>query len=251
VPYDVVKTVRGRSYRYRVESVRDTATGRMKARWTYLGRAEGTASDAVSPRVSSRERVLAALERLLENRSYGEITAQAVAVEAGVAHGTFYRHFAHKNEALTAAVAAVGERVDRYAAELEAPVDTLAIERERVRRWLAAVFEAKTARPGLVRAWLAFTSENPEAAAQRVQRRAQAVARVLGYVERLIAAGLCDATDARVVAHGVRVLIEGTFAEHRVPAEGSTSEDIARTIAATQRLLFGEPGAVARRRSRT
>ncbi len=250
MPYDVVKTVRGRSYRYRVESVRDPETGRMKARWTYLGRAEG-GRDEAPPRTSSRERLLAALERLLETRSYGEVTAQAVAVEAGVAHGTFYRHFAHKNEALSAAVAAVGERVDRYAAELEAPVETLATERERVRRWLAAIFEAKATRPGLVRAWLAFTSGDPAAAAHRAQRREAAAARLLGYVERLIAAGLCDAPDARVVAHGVRVLIEGTYSESGGPPDDAARADLARTITAAQRLIFGEPGAAARRRSRT
>jgi AcrR family transcriptional regulator len=248
VAYDVVKTVRGRSYRYHVESVRDTETGRLKARWTYLGRADDAPHPA-PPRPSSRARLLAALESLLETRSYGEITAQAVAVEAGVAHGTFYRHFAHKNDALTAAVAAVVERIDRFAAALDAPVETLATERERVHRWLAAIFEVKAARPGLVRAWLAFTSENPDAVEQRARRRAANAARMLRYVERLIAAGLCDASDARIVAHGIRVLIEGTFSEHAPRPDDAAREDRERTIAAAQRLLFGEPGAGARRRS--
>src|SRR5579875_1893773 len=105
--YEVTKRIAGRAYRYRVESVRDPETGKRRSRWTYLGRAEGAAAAAPAParrRGDARERLLDALERLLEARDLAGVTADAVAAEAGLAHGTFYRHFRDKRDAFKAAL---------------------------------------------------------------------------------------------------------------------------------------------------
>ncbi len=68
VAYEVIKRVSGRAYRYRVESYRDPETRRVRGKWTYLGRVEGegTLSPERKARPSSRDRLLDAVERLLE-----------------------------------------------------------------------------------------------------------------------------------------------------------------------------------------
>src|ERR1700740_3641603 len=103
--YEVTKTIRGRAYRYRVESVRDSETGKRRNQWTYIGRAEGTATRPPAKRQSNaRKSLLDALERLLATHEFGDITAGMIASKATLAHGTFYRHFRHKREAFLAAL---------------------------------------------------------------------------------------------------------------------------------------------------
>ena len=90
--YEVTKLVNGRPYRYRVRSERDPATGKTRNRWTYLGRVDaGRGPATLKPRPNAREALLDALERLLDRSEPGDVTAAAVSVEAGLAHGTFYR----------------------------------------------------------------------------------------------------------------------------------------------------------------
>ena len=93
--YEVIKRVSGRAYRYRVESYRDPETRRVRGKWTYLGRVEGegTLSPERKARPSSRDRLLDAVERLLETNELSAISTGMVASEAGLAYGTFYRHF--------------------------------------------------------------------------------------------------------------------------------------------------------------
>jgi len=93
--YEVIKRVSGRAYRYRVESFRDPETKRVRGKWTYIGRVEGegTLSPERKARPSSRDRLLDALERLLENHDLALLSTGMVASEAGLAYGTFYRYF--------------------------------------------------------------------------------------------------------------------------------------------------------------
>src|SRR5579872_5725293 len=99
--YEVVKTVKGRRYRYRVESYRDEG-GKPRGKWTYLGPADGPADaqPAGSRSEQTKRRLLDALERLLEREEYARLTAAAVSKEAGLGHGTFYLHFRDVREAL-------------------------------------------------------------------------------------------------------------------------------------------------------
>jgi len=154
-----------------------------------------------------------ALGRLLERVDYSEVTAGAVAAEAGLAHGTFYRYFKDTQDALRAAVEQVREAVDRTALVADRPVGTLAEERERVRRWAEAAMRAPVDRPGLVRAWLAVSERDPAMAARKNERRLQTQAELSGYIERLIAAGLTRVPDAAGLASALLSLVHGTVRE--------------------------------------
>src|SRR6185312_10108320 len=101
--YEVTKLVNGRPYRYRVRSERDSVTGKTRNRWTYLGRGEAGAAPAPArPRPNARDALLDALERLLDRHDPRDVTAGAVSVEAGLAHGTFYRYFRNRDDAIRA-----------------------------------------------------------------------------------------------------------------------------------------------------
>ncbi len=76
--YEVTKLVNGRPYRYRVRSERDPDTGKVRNRWTYLGRGDATGPAPVAkPRPNARAALLDALERLLDRSDPADVTAAA------------------------------------------------------------------------------------------------------------------------------------------------------------------------------
>jgi AcrR family transcriptional regulator len=94
-------------------------------------------------RRGTRERIIAALLQLLEQRDLGFVTIDVIARAAGVSHATFYRYFDDKNAALTAVVSSVAGEMLTPVFSLDEPISSVEGERERVARWvhhLAAVF---------------------------------------------------------------------------------------------------------------
>ncbi|MGH7756575.1 MAG: TetR/AcrR family transcriptional regulator, partial [Vulcanimicrobiaceae bacterium] len=127
MPRDVVKTIRGRAYRYRVESYRDPATGKTRGRWTYLGKVAaddgaGTVAGTRRDAGKTRAALLDATERLLGVIDLGKLTAAGIATEAGLGHGTFYRHFRNKGEAVRTAIERYRAGVDRERPSFEEPL---------------------------------------------------------------------------------------------------------------------------------
>src|SRR5437764_9860430 len=78
--------------------------------------------------VSTRERLLAAAQELIEEGGYGAASVAAIAERAGVAAGTLYRHFESKEERfveLFRSVCAREERAMRAAARNSSPDGTV------------------------------------------------------------------------------------------------------------------------------
>src|ERR1700739_318471 len=97
--YEVVKTIRGRKYRYVVESYRDVETGKVRNKWRYLGKAEGEQPPVRrARRDDARVKLLDAAERLLDREAWSDITVRHIAAEAGVAEATFYRYFQSRSD---------------------------------------------------------------------------------------------------------------------------------------------------------
>ncbi len=195
--YEVIKRVSGRAYRYRVESYRDPVTRRVRGKWTYLGRVEGegTLSAERQARPSSRSRLLDAVGRLLERHELATISTGMVASEAGLAYGTFYRHFrdlAHVvRDAMireTANLERIGERFD------EDPGDRPA-ECEKLTTWARESIATALHRPGLFRAWLVTSNHDPAVVAERGRQSEANVERMTRYLDRLHAAGLTASTQ--------------------------------------------------------
>src|SRR5581483_8014914 len=80
---------------------------------------------------STRERLLAAAQELIEQGGYGAASVIAIADRAGVAAGTLYRHFASKEELFVDVFRAVCAREERAmrAAAAELPADGPAVRR--------------------------------------------------------------------------------------------------------------------------
>ena len=111
--YEVTKRIKGRDYRYRVESARDPESGRAGTRWIYLGKLENGALVAPVRSVSRRvthDEIVAVTAKLLESRDASRVTVSVIAHHAGISPGTFYRHFDDRDAAFSAALTALCEQ---------------------------------------------------------------------------------------------------------------------------------------------
>jgi AcrR family transcriptional regulator len=225
--YEVIKRVSGRAYRYRVESFRDPETRRVRGRWTYLGRVDP--ADAGVPerpaKLSSRDRLLDAVGRLLETTDAEALSAGSIAREAGVAYGTFYRYFTDRGHAVREALLRNGPSLGDVSAVFGQTAATPASERERVATWVRDAAETARRRRGVMRAWHIYSNADEAVLRARSDTVDNAVATVTAYLERLRAAGVTPpwspsfaayALVALVVALGRDTALEGSVSSAKV-----------------------------------
>jgi AcrR family transcriptional regulator len=237
VAYEVIKRVSGRAYRYRVESYRDPETRRVRGKWTYLGRVEGegTLSPERKARPSSRDRLLDAVERLLETNELASISTGMVASEAGLAYGTFYRHFrdlAHVvRDAMVRETANLEKLSERFA---EPPADRATATAKLV-AWVRESIAAVLLRPGLFRAWHVTSNHDREVVAERQRLFEANVDQVATYLMRLHANGIAKSTPpfaayaiiALIGAAAREAAIEKAFSEAKHEGIISVVTDLA------------------------
>ena len=167
--YEVIKRVSGRAYRYRVESFRDPETRRVRGRWTYLGRVDPADAGLPErpPKVSSRDRLIDAVARLLADHDAESLSAGSIAREAGVAYGTFYRHFTDRahavRETLLRRAPSLGDVDGRFTGEVRSRAD----ERARISAWIRDAAESALRDRGLVRAWHVYSNADDAVVAAR------------------------------------------------------------------------------------
>jgi AcrR family transcriptional regulator len=238
--YEVTKLVNGRPYRYRVQSERDAATGKTRNRWTYLGRGDaGRVPAMAKPRPNAREALLDALERLLDRSDPGDVTAAAVSVEAGLAHGTFYRYFRNRVDAIKA----LTDRLRRArAVELglldRPPADAIAA-RAALRSWCGGLLRTRTEHHGLVRALYALAARDPEIRAALIERREGTAQRLAAWlrdlsVRSIIALPASEATGAVLFA-----MLDGIGRDAVAAGEALEEARIAAAVDLVERAVFG------------
>ena len=248
---EVIKRVGKRAYRYRVESYRDGA--KVRARWTYLGVADAAAQSAdpealaaathgVAMRATvsaegTRERLVDAFERLVEQRAFSAVTAGEIATEAGLAHGTFYRYFKNKREMLVAALARVRDALERVRPNFQAPYGDLPHERRRVRDWLRVLATIPTAR-GVIRAWFDELDRDPDLAAAHGIKLRERTAAFAAYLRALAASGSIVGTNVEALASALTTLLDATFREAIVTGrlDASSLEGVSDVF---DRAIFG------------
>jgi AcrR family transcriptional regulator len=247
VPREVVKRVGERAYRYRVESYRDAVSGKARARWTYLGKVDAVDSAATIPPAparspqGTRRRLVEALAALLEQRPYAEVTASAIATEAGAAHGTFYRHFRDKRAALDALFDDVRERIARERPSFTGDLGTLESERARVAAWVSALVRAPADRPGLFRAFHARCAVEPELARARTAARDATVRALASYLARLELAGYCSVESPEALAGAVQATLDGIKLRAVFDRAVFAESDVDGVVALIDRSIFARP----------
>lgn len=207
--YEVTKQIKGRDYRYRVESIRNPDTGRSGTRWTYLGKVED--GEVVAPaRIAAKrvthDEIIEVTAQLLETRDTSRVTVSVIAHNAGVSPGTFYRHFADREAALAAAIAFLSDRCFRALPVLDAPIGDFAHERARLNRWFeglnAAVLNGRAFR------WFLTTADHDKLllSVQKAAVRSDPSAILERYFRALDAAGLALVAAPRALADGIFTL---------------------------------------------
>jgi len=240
--YTVSKQINGRSYLYRVERRRDPETGRVRNRWTYLGRAataDGTGAVAPRPaRGSTRQRLIEATERLLE-RDDAEVTPSTIAAEAGVAHGTFYRHFRDRGAAIEALVVHLRETRGVTDEGLDDDVQTEAAARAGLRAWIVRKLSLVRDRPAFLAGFYRLAASDPKIAAFRAERRDAILAIFGAHLALLAARGFARIDDPAATARVLYTLYDGLY--RQLIFDGNPIDDDV-TCAATQaveRIVFG------------
>ncbi|MFB7509051.1 TetR family transcriptional regulator, partial [Streptomyces broussonetiae] len=100
---------------------------------------------APTSEILTAERILEATEEVLRRHGPAKATVVDVARALGVSHGSVYRHFRTK----AALREAVTKRwLDRTSQRLAGIVDSPGSPEERLRAWLAALFDAKRHKAG-------------------------------------------------------------------------------------------------------
>jgi AcrR family transcriptional regulator len=216
--HEVIKRVGARAYRYRVESYRDPETKKVRSRWTYLGRVErvgepGESRVAEKPRREARhtrDTLLDAFARIAERRPFAEITAGAVAEEAGFAHGTFYRYFRDKRALLLAAVERVRAEIERERPSFDPPYGTRETELARLRAWTDALASVPVSH-GILRAWYDALDRDPSLAGLRAARVAERTLALEGYLAGLIEARTIEVERPASLAIALTLLVDAAF----------------------------------------
>jgi AcrR family transcriptional regulator len=222
MPYEVIKRVGKRAYRYQVSAYRDPQTGKSKGRWRYLGRAGAAdTSERATRGGSTAERLLDAFARLIAERSYAATTVDAIARRAKVTHATFYRHFKNKRALFFAHVQRTRDELDPAAA-FKAGHDP-AVEHERIKGFLRRVISHPAIRSGIARAVYEMQFKDPAIGAfwLRFVREREAIWRE--YISGLNENGVGHGDDPRKLAAVLTIVAEGL--RQRVALEGPTVTD--------------------------
>jgi AcrR family transcriptional regulator len=234
--YEVVKTIRGRDYRYMVESYRDPETGKVRNKWRYLGKGQGEAPPRRRARAEeTRAKLTGALEGLLEGTPWSEITAHDIAAQAGVAPATLYRYFSSRDDVLAGAAAHANDLLDARLAELHHLARDRGSERARLRTWVIALVKDPPGSAVLVALAASGTSE--ALARDRNAQRRRAFER---YFELIAAHGYATIppADRPGLALALSLIVQAFSYRTIIGRAQLRDEEYAALASAVERLVF-------------
>jgi AcrR family transcriptional regulator len=238
--YEVTKLVNGRPYRYQVRSERDPATGKQRNRWTYLGRGDLAAIvSPAKPRPNARQALLDALERLLDRSEPSEVTAGAVSIEAGLAHGTFYRYFRNRADAIRALTARLREELALELGLLDDPPADAASARSALRAWTRAILHARTKHHGLVRALYALAARDEDMRNTLRARRDVNARRLATWLSALAERGIAALPDVESTSAVLFSMLDGIGREAVDAGEPLEEQRVNVAIDLVERSVFG------------
>lgn len=239
--YEVVKTIGTRQYRYRVKSERDPQTGKVRNRWTYLGRVAGDPDIAKvrAPRPNARLRLLEGAEALLAGGDAAAVTVDAIAAAAGVAHGTFYRYFRDRSDVLQELARHI--RATRGIGDdwlLRDDAASVEAARAGMRRWVSDKLRYAREQRASFCAWQALIASDARLAAFRDERRETTLTRLREHVEFLNARGFAHVAQPAAMAASLIALIDGVCRALVLERDRLDDAGITATADIVERALF-------------
>jgi len=244
MPYEVVKRIGSRAYRYSVESYRDPETGRVRNKWTYLGKVvDGEVERPPVRRKApeeTRQRIIDAFLKLIDSEPWGDVTPGAIAKAAGIAHGTFYRHFRNREDLLDACTAQAYNALDARLHELDEIAGDVEAERQRLRSWIINYLRNPTAPAGLLRVIIESIAERRDRI--RLERRVARTKAFTDYLTALRDRGFSVATgDVGPLAATMSLILEMLARRTAIDDALLSEDDFAGTLEAFDRILFWRP----------
>ncbi len=147
----------------------------------------------------TRERLLSAAQKLIEEDGYGAATVIAIAERAGVAAGTLYRHFASKEELFVELFRSVCDREVRAMQTAAAAMQPDSSRVDRLERVLLTFAERALRRPRLAWALIAEPVD-PLVDAERLAYRERYRELTAQALREAIAAGELPEQDVELTA---------------------------------------------------
>jgi AcrR family transcriptional regulator len=235
--YEVIKSIGNQRYRYSVESYRDAQTGKVKNRWTYVGRVEGDANAPATRRPTRDDRRLElarAFLRLVERCALDDVTPAAIAREAGVSNATFYRHFGSRDELVAYCTERAMSDLNARLAELQTIAPTAEEERSRLRELAQDLVRRPSAPPALFRAWSVLSPEKI-----REERQTRRIKAFSAYIEELARRNyIARPQHIRRLATALSVLVQAFTRHSTVEGHLLSQEDYAVVGDTFSRLIF-------------
>lgn len=235
--YEVVKEIRGHQYRYSVESRRDPQTGKVKNKWTYVGRVADGAKPSPKRRTSgeqTRETIVHAFLKLIASKRLKDVTPAAIAREAGITPATFYRYFGSRDDVVMLCTQRANKELDERLTELRAIAPAVMEERARIREFAIDLVRKPTAPPALFRTWSALLPEKV-----REARHRQRINAFIEYIEALQERGYIGADrHGRRMAIALSMIVQTFTRRSYVENTLLSEEDYAVVGDVFERLIF-------------
>jgi AcrR family transcriptional regulator len=166
------------------------------------------------------------------------VTAAAVSTEAGVAHGTFYRYFRNKSEAIVALFERLGASRSADFEMLDAVPASLAEARAALRAWMGGRFRAKDRHVDLLRVFDSLWARDELLDAHRRERRDAFTERLRAYLTTIDERGFARIADPAASAAVLAAMLVGLF--HETILTGPLDEaHIGAAVDLIERAVFG------------
>jgi AcrR family transcriptional regulator len=202
--YEVTKRIKGRDYRYLVETKIDPQTKRRKAMWTYVGAIDGNVvREATTHRSKhiTRESIVAVTAKLLQTRDPEHITVAVIVAASGASRSSFYRYFRNQETALNAALVYLVDETTRAYPRLDQSVRTVETARATLRAWCTAAYRTI----GGIRAIRRMLSEGYRGKARLMRSllRRDPFVELEAFLRAIAAAGLAQISDPAGLSRAV------------------------------------------------
>jgi AcrR family transcriptional regulator len=148
-----------------------------------------------------------------------------VASEAGLAYGTFYRHFRDLAHVVRDAMVRETANLEKLNERFDEPVGDAESERAKLENWVREAIATVLSRPGLFRAWHVTSNHDWAVVAERQRLFEANVEHMARHLQRLQAAGKAKSTPA-FAAYAIIALVGAATREAAIDKTFSEAKHV-------------------------